>query len=110
VLNAEYFDFEFEIPKSEFRNPHLGVGWFLFTIKTKKRDSLQTFLKKRGIETLIHYPIPIPFQKAYQELGYRRKGPSLDKPVVSEDSLPSFFSGDEGIRDGGSGTANQGFF
>jgi 2-polyprenyl-3-methyl-5-hydroxy-6-metoxy-1,4-benzoquinol methylase len=30
--------------------------------------------------------------------------------VVSEDSLPSFFSGDEGIRDGGSGAANQEFF
>jgi dTDP-4-amino-4,6-dideoxygalactose transaminase len=45
----------------------------LYTIKTKKRDSLQTFLKKKGIETLIHYPIPIPLQKAYQELGYRRE-------------------------------------
>lgn len=45
----------------------------LYTIKTKKRESLQTFLKKKGIETLIHYPIPIPYQKAYQELGYERR-------------------------------------
>jgi dTDP-4-amino-4,6-dideoxygalactose transaminase len=45
----------------------------LYTIQTKKRDSLQAFLKKKGIDTLIHYPIPIPFQKAYQELGYRKK-------------------------------------
>jgi dTDP-4-amino-4,6-dideoxygalactose transaminase len=45
----------------------------LYTIKTKKRDSLQAFLKKKGIETLIHYPIPIPYQKAYQELGYGRR-------------------------------------
>ena len=45
----------------------------LYTINTKKRDSLQAFLRKRGIETLIHYPIPIPFQKAYEELRYRRK-------------------------------------
>jgi dTDP-4-amino-4,6-dideoxygalactose transaminase len=29
-------------------------------------------LKKKGIETLIHYPIPIPLQKAYRELGYRK--------------------------------------
>jgi dTDP-4-amino-4,6-dideoxygalactose transaminase len=43
----------------------------LYAIQTRKRDSLQAFLKKKGIETLIHYPIPIPFQKAYQELGYR---------------------------------------
>jgi dTDP-4-amino-4,6-dideoxygalactose transaminase len=45
----------------------------LYAIQTRKRDSLQAFLKKKGIETFIHYPIPIPFQKAYQELGYRRK-------------------------------------
>jgi dTDP-4-amino-4,6-dideoxygalactose transaminase len=47
--------------------------YHLYTIKTKKRDSLQAFLKKKGIETLIHYPIPIPLQKAYQELGYGRR-------------------------------------
>jgi len=45
----------------------------LYTIKTRKRDSLQAFLKKKGIETLIHYPIPIPLQRAYQELGYGRR-------------------------------------
>jgi dTDP-4-amino-4,6-dideoxygalactose transaminase len=44
----------------------------LYTIKTGKRDALQAFLKKKGIETLIHYPIPIPLEKAYQEMGYRR--------------------------------------
>jgi len=54
--------------------------YHLYTIKTKKRDSLQAFLKKRGIETLIHYPVPIPFQKAYQELRYGRK----DLPVTSQ--------------------------
>jgi dTDP-4-amino-4,6-dideoxygalactose transaminase len=47
--------------------------YHLYAIKTGKRESLQAFLKKRGIETLIHYPIPIPLQKAYRELGYRRR-------------------------------------
>jgi dTDP-4-amino-4,6-dideoxygalactose transaminase len=54
--------------------------YHLYTIKTKKRDSLQTFLKKKGIETLIHYPIPIPLQKAYQELGYRKR----DLPLTNQ--------------------------
>jgi dTDP-4-amino-4,6-dideoxygalactose transaminase len=45
----------------------------LYTIKAKERDSLQAFLKKKRIETLIHYPIPIPLQKAYRELGVRRE-------------------------------------
>jgi dTDP-4-amino-4,6-dideoxygalactose transaminase len=52
----------------------------LYTIKTKKRDSLQTFLKKRGIETLIHYPIPIPLQKAYRELEYHKR----DLPLTNQ--------------------------
>ena len=47
--------------------------YHLYTIKTRKRDFLQAFLKKKGIVTLIHYPIPIPLQKAYRELGYQRR-------------------------------------
>jgi dTDP-4-amino-4,6-dideoxygalactose transaminase len=54
--------------------------YHLYTIKTKKRDSLQTFLKKRGIETLIHYPIPIPLQEAYRELEYHKR----DLPLTNQ--------------------------
>ncbi len=53
--------------------------YHLYTIETEKRDLLQAFLRKRGIETLIHYPIPIPSQKAYQELRYGRKDLPLTK-------------------------------
>jgi len=45
--------------------------YHLFVIRAKKRNSLQVFLKGKGIETLIHYPIPIHLQKAYKDLGYR---------------------------------------
>jgi len=54
--------------------------YHLYAIKTEKRDLLQGFLKKKGIETLIHYPIPIPFQKAYQELEYGMR----DLPLTSQ--------------------------
>jgi dTDP-4-amino-4,6-dideoxygalactose transaminase len=54
--------------------------YHLYGIKTEKRDSLQAFLKTKGIETLIHYPVPIPFQKAYRELRYRRR----DFPVTHQ--------------------------
>jgi len=46
--------------------------YHLYVVRTRKRDGLQAFLKGRRIDTLIHYPIPIHLQKAYQELGYRR--------------------------------------
>jgi dTDP-4-amino-4,6-dideoxygalactose transaminase len=41
--------------------------WHLFVIQTPQRDRLQKFLTERGIQTLIHYPIPPHKQKAYSE-------------------------------------------
>jgi dTDP-4-amino-4,6-dideoxygalactose transaminase len=65
--------------------------YHLYTIKTGKRGALQAFLKKKGIETLIHYPIPIPLEKAYQEMGYRRGDfPLTDQWSRKILSLPFF--------------------
>lgn len=44
----------------------------LFVIQAKKRNSLQAFLKERGIETFIHYPNPIHLQRAFKDLGHKR--------------------------------------
>lgn len=46
--------------------------YHLFVIRSKKRNGLHASLKKRGIDTLIHYPIPIHLQKAYRDLGCQR--------------------------------------
>ena len=50
----------------------------LYVIRTEKRNELQTFLKEHGIETQIHYPVPLPFVKAYQYLNQQ----PLDFPVA----------------------------
>ena len=47
-------------------------AYHLYVIRTKRRDSLQVFLKEKGIGTLIHYPTPIHLQNAYKHLGYCR--------------------------------------
>jgi len=41
--------------------------WHLFIVRSKKRDLLQRYLLKNGIQTLIHYPIPPHKQIAYSE-------------------------------------------
>jgi dTDP-4-amino-4,6-dideoxygalactose transaminase len=65
--------------------------YHLYAIQTSQRDSLQAFLKKKGIDTLIHYPIPIPLQKAYQEMGYRKEDfPLTDQWSRKILSLPFF--------------------
>jgi dTDP-4-amino-4,6-dideoxygalactose transaminase len=43
--------------------------WHLFVVRTADRDAVQAELRERGIETLIHYPIPPHLQKAYAGLG-----------------------------------------
>ena len=43
----------------------------LYVIETEKRDKLQQYLTEHGAPTLIHYPIPIHLQKAFEYLGYQ---------------------------------------
>lgn len=40
--------------------------WHLFVIRSSDRDKLQAYLKENGIETLIHYPIPLYKQECYK--------------------------------------------
>jgi dTDP-4-amino-4,6-dideoxygalactose transaminase len=41
--------------------------WHLYVIRHNKRDALQKHLRNNGIETIIHYPIPVHKQLAYRE-------------------------------------------
>lgn len=41
--------------------------WHLFVIRTDERAKLQKHLSDNGIQTMIHYPIPVHKQKAYKE-------------------------------------------
>jgi dTDP-4-amino-4,6-dideoxygalactose transaminase len=41
--------------------------WHLFVVRTMKRGELQKYLLSRGIQTMIHYPIPPHKQIAYRE-------------------------------------------
>lgn len=40
-------------------------AYHLYVIRHKHRDKLQEYLLKQGVQTLIHYPIPVHIQKAY---------------------------------------------
>jgi dTDP-4-amino-4,6-dideoxygalactose transaminase len=44
--------------------------YHLLIIETNRRDALQRHLAGAGIQTGIHYPIPIHLQPAYSDLGY----------------------------------------
>jgi dTDP-3-amino-3,4,6-trideoxy-alpha-D-glucose transaminase len=42
-------------------------AWHLFVVRHPERDALQAHLAARGIQTLVHYPIPPHRQAAYDE-------------------------------------------
>jgi dTDP-4-amino-4,6-dideoxygalactose transaminase len=46
--------------------------WHCYVIETPERDRVRHILDEVGIETGIHYPLPVHLQKAYTYLGYRR--------------------------------------
>ena len=51
------------IRKNQYGNP----CYHLFVIKSPERDALISFLQSRGIQALIHYPVPVNRQKAFPE-------------------------------------------
>ena len=51
-------------------NKDIDHVWHLFVIKTDYRNELASFLKSKGINTGINYPISLPFLKAYKRYNY----------------------------------------
>jgi len=44
----------------------------IYAIRTKRRDQLKAYLSTKGIETHIHYPIPLHRSPAFSYLGYKQ--------------------------------------
>ena len=63
LLNREHI-FIADEKKDEFNTYHT------FVIQAEQRDSLQGYLKNHGIETAIHYPIPIHQQPASRKYDF----------------------------------------
>ena len=50
--------------------PDVRHVWHCYTVRVAARDDVHTELISSGIQTGVHYPIPIHLQPAYLELGY----------------------------------------
>jgi dTDP-4-amino-4,6-dideoxygalactose transaminase len=65
--------------------------YHLYVVRTTDREGMMEHLKKAGIGTGIHYPIPLHLQKAYVSLGYRAGDFPVTERVAREIlSLPMF--------------------
>ncbi len=69
--------------KKEFNTYHT------FVIQVKNRDKLKTYLKKKGIDTSIHYPVPIHKQPAYNKIFKKKmKYKNVDEQSKNILTLP----------------------
>lgn len=72
-----------------FAPAHLEPCWHLFVIRHPQRDALQAHLRLKGIQTLIHYPIPPHLQPAYAGLNLRPGAYPLSEQIHAQAlSLP----------------------
>lgn len=53
--------------------------WHLFVVTCSKRDELAKHLSSRGVQTLIHYPVPVHRQKPCSELPRDPNGLSVSE-------------------------------
>ena len=60
--------------------------WHQFIIRHKNRDDLINNLRKAGIGTMIHYPIPPHLQLAYKEMG-KKKGDYPISEIIHKEVL-----------------------
>jgi dTDP-4-amino-4,6-dideoxygalactose transaminase len=64
-------------------------SYHLFVIRIEQRNDLQEFLSNKGIQTLIHYPIPPHLQNALSNLGFKKGDfPIAEKLAETMMSLP----------------------
>lgn len=93
---AERYRKELEIENGIRLPPAAESGdygvYHLFVIRSKQRDRIQEHLKRNGIETGVHYPVPIHLQVPYrQRFGYAEGAfPSSEQLSDEVLSLPMY--------------------
>jgi dTDP-4-amino-4,6-dideoxygalactose transaminase len=65
--------------------------YHLFVVETGRRDELRRHLHDAGVQTGVHYPVPIHLQRAYEDLGHKPGDfPNAERLAARMLSLPMF--------------------
>jgi dTDP-4-amino-4,6-dideoxygalactose transaminase len=62
--------------------------YHLFVIRAQHRDELREYLELRGIPTLIHYPVPVPYQPCFMTSTMGGPWPNAEAASREVISLP----------------------
>ena len=65
--------------------------YHIFAVETPKRDQLASYLKEKGVQTAVRYPIPLHLQPALSHLGYKKGDfPEIERWADETLSLPIY--------------------
>jgi dTDP-4-amino-4,6-dideoxygalactose transaminase len=71
--------------------PYSRHVYHLYVVQTGGRDELQKGLSKAGVQTGIHYPVPVHLQPAYNSLAYKPGDlPEAERQAARVLSLPMY--------------------
>jgi len=62
----------------------------LYVIRVRKRDELRQWLAESGIPTLIHYPVPVPYQPCFMQSTMGGPWPEAESASREVLSLPMY--------------------
>jgi dTDP-4-amino-4,6-dideoxygalactose transaminase len=65
--------------------------WHINAVRATDRDALQRALEREGVQTGLHYPVPVHLQQAHADLGYLPGDfPEAERAARTVLSLPMF--------------------
>lgn len=71
--------------------PYSRHVYHVYAVRTNKRDVLQKYLNERGVQTSIHYPLPVHLLEGYADLGYQVGDfPQAERAANEVLSLPMY--------------------
>jgi dTDP-4-amino-4,6-dideoxygalactose transaminase len=90
--HARYYDRELagaiDTPREMEANRHV---YHLYAVRTRDRETFQKLLLEKGVQTGVHYPVPVHLQEAHRDLGHQRGDfPVSESAADTVVSLPMF--------------------
>jgi dTDP-4-amino-4,6-dideoxygalactose transaminase len=88
AYNQVLSDCGLQLPAEAHGNRHV---YHVYAVLSAQRDQLHEALNARGVQTGIHYPIPVHLMPAYADLNYQRGDFPVAERIADEElSLPMF--------------------
>jgi dTDP-4-amino-4,6-dideoxygalactose transaminase len=76
------------LPRIDDETSHI---FHLYVIRVEKRDALQSFLKEKGIQAGVYYPVPLHLQQCFARFGYKNGDlPEAEKASLTSLALPVY--------------------